>query len=592
MPDSTRTFSQLLNERAERYADEEAYTWLGDESSAIDTSLTYVELDTNARAIAALLAQEGAHGQAVLLLEPPGLSFISALFGCFHAGAIAVPAYPPDPARLRPTLLRLAGIARDCGATIALTSTAVRDFVESSSFDLPELTKLRWVTIDADWQVSAPTWRAPSQDPDSLAILQYTSGSTADPRGVMLTHANLLHNSALIYEAFGHSRESRSVLWLPPYHDMGLIGAILQPIYGAFPGTLMSSAAFLRRPARWLRAISQHRGTTAGGPNFGFDLCLKRIPAEQREGLDLSSWDLAFNGAEPARRETMDAFSDAFEPVGFRREAFYPCYGLAEGTLLVTGSDKLRSLLTIALSADELEQRRVRPAAPGERSTAVVGCGRTASDQELVIVDPETLEILPTASVGEIWVSGPSVARGYWNRPGPTRETFEASVPAKPGRRFLRTGDLGFLHDGQLFVTGRLKDLILVRGRNYYPHEIELAAELSHPALRTNCSIAFTAAGEESEGVVVVCGVTSAVRPDDYSMIIRAIRQSVAKAAELQVNGIMLVAPRSIPKTLSGKLQRSLCQRMYESRQLEALASWRLNHERAAVASGSDLATS
>ena len=570
-----RTFMEVLADRARSAADEEAFVFLADKNRP-ESTLTYGELDRQARAIGALLQAAGMSGQRALLLHSPGPQFIAALFGCFYGGAVAIPAYPPDPARLDRTIPRLQAIVRDAGATVVLTTAAMRSVAESIFAQVPDLQTLRWIASDINGDGLERPWRDLALSPDTLAVLQYTSGSTATSRGVMLTHANLLHNSAFIYRAFGHSRRSRGVIWLPPYHDMGLIGGILQPVYGGFPCVLIPPLAFFQRPIRWLRAISRYRGSTSGGPNFAYDLCVRRIPFDQRQELDLSCWEIAFNGAEPVRCETIDAFVQAFEPYGFRREAFYPCYGLAEGTLAVACRIKAHPPVTRAFSTDELKQHRVKEGASGEpRVAALVGCGRPADDHQLAIVEPETVEKLPPNRVGEIWVSGPSVAQGYWNHPKNTGRTFQAFLASGEGP-FLRTGDLGFVHEGELFVTGRLKDLIVVRGRNYYAQDIEVAAEASHAALRRNCGAAFRVEKEGVEHLVVVYEVDTK-RPVDYAAVIQAIRLGVAAGVDLQVYAVVLVTPRSVPKTSSEKVRRFLCQSLFLEGRLEVVASWSLD---------------
>ena len=418
-----------------------------------------------------------------------------------------------------------------------------------------------------------------------LAFLQYTSGSTGTPKGVMLSHENLLHNSLRIMQAFEITRSQSGVFWLPSFHDMGLIGGILVPLYGGKFNVIMSPVAFLQKPLRWLQAISKYRATISGGPNFSYELCVRKITPEQRATLDLSSWSLAFNGAEPVRPETIDAFCEAFAPCGFRREAFFPCYGLAESTLMVTGGMKFEPPVIRAFDAASIETGTalVRTGfAPGTRR--LVGSGRELDGQDVRIVDPQTCEALPPGRIGEIWVSGPSVAQGYWNRPDATKETFGAMLAlpdahsqtqsAKKWRPnpgpYLRTGDLGFFDNGELFVTGRLKDLIIVRGRNHYPQDIEHSVEEASPLVRAGSVAAFSVDVDGRERVVVVAELERGKRDsDEIAASFDAIRKRLAVEHEVALEAIVMVRPNSIAKTSSGKIQRHACKRQFLEGTLE-----------------------
>jgi acyl-CoA synthetase (AMP-forming)/AMP-acid ligase II len=492
-PLDAATLVELLRWRALRQPERCAYEFLTDDGEAEASPLTYAALDRRARAIGALLEQVEARGGRALLLYPTGPEFVAAFFGCLYGGVIAVPAYPPHRARLGRFTPRLRAIASDARPVIVLTTSPILSLVEHAFADLPELQAQRWRATDDVASDLAEGWRDPEVGPDTLALVQYTSGSTGMPKGVMLTHGNLLHNAAFIHSCFELTSDSRGVIWLPPYHDMGLVGGVLEPLYSGFPTTLMSPLAILQRPFRWLQAISRTRATVSGGPNFAYDLCVSKVSPEQRATLDLSSWEVAFNGAEPIRHETLDRFAAAFAPCGFRREAFYPCYGLAEATLMVSGGVKASAPILRTFQSAALEQNRMVevPAEHGAAQT-LVGCGQGSSDQKIVIVNPESLSQCPPGQVGEIWVSGPSMARGYLNHPEETERTFLAFLPHTGEGPFLRTGDLGFVDGGELFITGRLKDLIIIRGINHYPQDIELTVERSHPALRPNAAAAFS----------------------------------------------------------------------------------------------------
>lgn len=575
------TLVDLLCYRTQNQSAQIAYTFLQDGETA-DTQLTYQQLDQQARAIASQLQSLNATGSHALLLYPPGLEFVAAFFGCLYAGVVAVPAYPP---RRNQNMSRLQAILADAKATVALTTTSLLSHIESRFAESPELSELHWLTTDNIASNLATAWQKPNLSSDSLAFLQYTSGSTGTPKGVMVSHGNLLHNSALIQTSFGDTSESRGVSWLPPYHDMGLIGGVLQPLYVGAPMTLMSAVAFMQKPLRWLNAISHFKATTSGGPNFAYDLCLRKITPEQRESLDLSSWEVAFTGAEPVRAETLEEFARTFADCGFRREAFHPCYGMAETTLIVSGGSRIAPPIIRQVDGVALEQNRVVAARGGEGTKEIVGCGQTLLNQKIVIVDPQSLTPCPDNQVGEIWVSGPSVAQGYWNRPEETEKTFHAylanteeSATGESLGSFLRTGDLGFLQNGELFITGRIKDVIIIRGQNHYPQDLELTVEKSHPALRQGCGAAFAVDVKGQERVVVVQEVErSYLRNLNTKEVIGSIQKAVAAEHALQVYATVLVKTGSIPKTSSGKIQRYACRLGFLTGTLNVVEDWSEN---------------
>jgi acyl-CoA synthetase (AMP-forming)/AMP-acid ligase II len=564
---SVGTVAELLRTRAAEQPDRLGYSFLVDGDND-ELRLTYAETDLRARRVAASLHAAGAMpGSRALLVLPPGLDYVTALFGCLYAGVVAVPVYPPDPFQLERSLGRLLAIVRDADPTVALTTAPLLGFLDEVTRLAPELGALRWVAVDADPDGDAaaePTLVAP----EATAVLQYTSGSTSDPRGVMLSHANLLHNSGLIQHLFGTTTESRGLVWLPPYHDMGLIGGLLQPLYGGFPITLMSPLHFLEQPMRWLRAIHRYGATASGGPNFAYDLCVRRADPDEVAQLDLSSWRVAFNGAEPIRPETLERFATTFAPAGFRADAFLPCYGLAEATLIVSGrrewrNDPAAELTgsTVPVDRAALGHHSVRP--PGAGPVArLTSCGPAARDQRIEIVDPVTSVVCGPDRIGEIWVAGPSVAAGYWGKPSETERTFGAHLGDSGEGPFLRTGDLGFLHNGQLVVTGRLKDLIIVRGQNHYPQDIELTAERVDPILRPGCTAAFLPA-DDDDRLVLVHEIRRGSAAVDVADVAGRIRQAVAQQHGLDVSTVVLVRAGGLPKTSSGKIQRRLCRTRY-----------------------------
>ncbi len=559
------TFADLLHARAQDQPDRLAYAFLADGESD-ELRLSYAETDRRARAVAAGLRAAGARpGARAMIVLPPGLDYVTALFGCLYAGVVAVPVYPPDPFQLERSLPRLRAVAHDAGPGFGLTSAPLLGFLDEVTRLAPELGALRWLAVDTVPDPAGDSDPVPSA-PEETALLQYTSGSTAEPRGVLLTHANLLHNSGLIQDFFHATPDSRGLVWLPPYHDMGLIGGLLQPLYGGFPVTLMSPLHFLEDPLRWLRAIDRFRATTSGGPNFAYDLCARKCDPDQAAELDLSGWRVAFNGAEPVRPETLRRFARTFAASGFRPDAFLPCYGLAEATLIVsgtggwTGSDRPPAALAPAVEVDRgaLARHEVAPSGDGP-VVRLAACGRSAPDQRIAIVDPATGTQCPPDRVGEIWVSGPSVAAGYWGRPEETQRVFGARLPGGEGP-FLRTGDLGFLQDGQLVVTGRLRDLIIIRGRNHYPQDIELTAERADPVLRPGCAAAFLAPAEGPDHrLVLVQEVRRQPAPVDVAGLVARIREAVAREHGLRVHTVVLIPAGAMPKTSSGKVQRRLC---------------------------------
>ncbi|HEY0993166.1 MAG TPA: fatty acyl-AMP ligase [Kofleriaceae bacterium] len=557
------TLVELLRTRAETHGTRLAFTYLKDGEEAED-AWTYRDLDRRARQIAAVLQQTGAEGDRAILLYPPGLPFIAAFFGCLYARRIAVPISPPSPMRLARELPRVRAILHSSEPRTLLTSASVAPIVEGLRGIDPEIAKLDVVATDT-LTIDAETWREPRLDPESLAFLQYTSGSTALPKGVMVSHGNLLHNMHTIAETFGSTDETTIVSWLPVFHDMGLIGCVLHPVLSRSPTVLMAPAAFLQRPMRWLQAVSRFRARITGGPNFAYDLCVRRITPEQRAALDLRSWRMAFNGAEPVRARTIAEFTRAFAPCGFQPGAFAPVYGLAEATLLVTGNSEGTPPTIAPFHTGDLERGQATPVTGTiEPARELVGCGDIVGGQRVAIVEPERRVALRNGEIGEIWIAGPSVAHGYWKQPEETEATFGATLADTGEGPFLRTGDLGFVSDGQLFIAGRRKDLIIVDGKNHYPQDIELTVEHSHAAFRPGCSAAFSIDMDGAERVVIVAEAdphwdiandTSATG-DPRAALFRAARRAVSADHDIDLHQLTLVRPGTIPKTTSGKIQR------------------------------------
>jgi amino acid adenylation domain-containing protein len=560
------TLGALLAERARQNPSMKVFRWLvnGSEEGA---SLTFADLERRAKVIAGKLRSCACRGDRALLLYGPGLDFIEALFGCFYAGAIAVPAYVPGSRRDYP---RIETLMRDAGCSVALTTAdslnSVSAFISGVS---PKVTCLATDRIENE--ASAWEWVDRETGSDEIAYLQYTSGSTSEPKGVMVTHRSVLANlrAIALHGAFGEN--TVSVSWLPHFHDMGLIYGILQPVFTSFPAILLSPTAFLHRPLRWLSAISRYRGTHCGGPNFAYDLCVERVSASDGSSLDLSSWQVAFSGAEPVHHETLERFAGYFGGCGFSRKAFYPVYGLAEASLKATSGEPGAGVNLCVVDATKLSENKIELAAQ-EASLArkLVSCGRASRDHEIAIADPNSLEACAEGEVGEIWFSGPSVAAGYWNNPAATEKTFRAYLNDGTGP-YLRTGDLGFLHGGDLFVTGRLKDCIILRGRNYYPQDIEVTVENSHPAVRRNGCAVFSVPNAGQETAVVVAEVDRKSQAQLDNML-ETVRRSVAETNEISLFSVVLIQAGSLPKTSSGKVQRSACRRRFLDGNLSVLA--------------------
>ncbi|MEM8808096.1 MAG: beta-ketoacyl synthase N-terminal-like domain-containing protein [Cyanobacteria bacterium P01_G01_bin.38] len=570
------TLVDLLSWRSQSQPDRSIYTFLEPglaSGEAATVSLATQDLANQAKAIGAQLQAFKVVGERVLLLLPPGLDYIAAFFGCLYAGAIAVPVYPPRPNR---SLLRLQAIVSNAQPSIMLTNRRLLAALKARESALLDSKNLTWLAVDDIETDLANQWQSPPISGESLALLQYTSGSTAAPKGVMVTHHNLVHNLGLISQHFETSPRSRGVIWLPPYHDMGLIGGILQPLYAGFEIALMSPVMFLQQPIRWLQAITQFRADISGGPNFAYELCLNRIAPAARADLDLSTWEIAFSGAEPVRAETLDRFATAFESCGFRREAFYPCYGMAEATLFITGGEKTALPMCQTVSKAALQRQQVVCVeTPAGQTSTLVSCGQAPSRQPIVIADPETCRRCDDNQVGEIWVGGPSVAQGYWNQPEKTQAVFQARLAETLTGPFLRTGDLGFLQKDELFITGRLKDLIIIRGRNHYPQDIELTVTQAHPALRPSCGAAFSVETDSQERLVVVQEVERRhLRDLNVLEITQAVRQAIAVNHDLQVYAILLLKTGSIPKTSSGKIQRHACQQGFQANTLNVVGDW------------------
>lgn len=583
----------MLRHRALHQENCRAYTFLADGETET-AAFTYGQLDHRARTIAAALAdREVSPGDRVILLYPPGLDFIAAFFGAIYAGVIAVPCYPPHRLQLARSLPRLTAIAANADPSVILCTAEVAA-LSSWVAHVPELHALPWIATDTLGDDAIDTWKEPDVDPSTVAFLQYTSGSTAAPRGVMVTHDNLLCNLAVINYVEENDSDSVSVSWLPVIHDMGLIEGVLEPAYAGYPAYLMSPATFLQRPVRWLRAITKYRATNSGGPNFAYDLCARKVNDEQRSALDLSSWRVAYNGAEPIRSETLTAFYRTFRDCGFCWKSFYPVYGLAESTLVVSSGRRSYEPVFLDADASALCRGRIEDASADgpSRRVSLVSSGPPTFGARILIVNPDTCQRCAPCEIGEIWLSSPSVTKGYWRREEETSQTFGATLDDDGSGPYLRTGDLGVLIDGDLFVAGRLKDLLIVRGFKHYPQDLEITVERQHPAIRPGCVAVF--ALEAHDEHIAVAAELDPRRLDVtwknplellaklsegngarvISDLIGRICQAVAEIHGIQLHTVALLKPGALPKTTSGKIRHRACAQALSGGQLAEVVRW------------------
>lgn len=560
---STEQYSSLVDllmKRAYLQPNDTACTFFINEKE--ERIATYTDLDEKARSIGAVLQQICKKGDRILLLYPASIDYITGFFGCLYGGVIAVPVYPP---RLNHSLSRLQTIITNAEASVVLTTERMRSLIQSSMNNNQALLSVRWIATDTDELYDPIEWMENDITKDDIAFFQYTSGSTSAPRGVMLSHGNLLTNFQLIASNFGFSRESSSVIWLPPYHDMGLIGGILTPIFTGSPVHLMSPVDFLKNPFWWLSLVSKKKATVSGGPNFAYEMCIQKISEKQKADLDLSHWEVAFNGAEPVRNATLERFTEAFAASGFRKKAFYPCYGLAESTLFVTGGERNEEPIHRYFSKKGLQLNIVHKVDENDiDAVTLVSSGNSMYAHQLLIVDPETELPCGSDQVGEIWIKGASVAKGYWKNPEKTQATFQAHLAGTGEGPFLRTGDLGFLDEGQLFVTGRMKNMMIIRGRNIYPHDVEATTQRSHPSLSVGRGAAFTVEVSNEEQLVIVQEVERTFRkkinPQEVSELIR---KEIAINHGVQLYALLLLTPGNVPQTSSGKVQHHICHDMF-----------------------------
>lgn len=557
------TLVQALRRRAVQEPERLALRFLAEDDGE-GVVLSYRDLDLRARSIAAALQAHAQLGDRAVLLFPSGPDYVAAFFGCLYAGVIAVPAYPPESAR-RHHQERLLSIIADAEPRLVLTTADLREPLLQMNAQLSAANAPQLLCVDQLDPAVAEAWDEPQVRPEHIAFLQYTSGSTALPKGVQVSHGNLVANEVLIRRGFGIGADDVIVSWLPLYHDMGLIGGLLQPIFSGVPCVLMSPRYFLERPVRWLEAISQYGGTVSGGPDFAYRLCSERVAESALQRLDLSGWRVAFSGSEPIRQDSLERFAEKFAASRFEASSFFACYGLAEATLFVTGGQRGQGIPALAVDGEALARNRIAEGA----GSVLMCCGRSQPEHAVLIVDAASGEVLGDDNVGEIWAAGPSIAHGYWRNPEASAKTFVE----RDGRTWLRTGDLGFLRDGELFVTGRLKDMLIVRGHNLYPQDIERTVESEVPSARKGRVAAFAVTVDGEEGIGIAAEIGRGVQKSVPAQeLIDSIRQAVAEAYQEAPKVVALLNPGALPKTSSGKLQRSACRLRLEDGSLDSYA--------------------
>lgn len=581
------SLSDLFEFICRRNPDALAYALVRD-NLELESQLTYGQLERQVRSLAYRLANEVKPGTRALLLYPPGLDVACAFWACVYAGLIPVPAPAPDPIRMKHSVPRLRNIVDDAQASLILTNSSIMAL--SSECSLPKnIGPITWMATDqlvAD-ATDSVSIDMPRLDSSALAYLQYTSGSTASPRGVVISHGNVLAHCKALTLAGQVEDSSRSLCWLPYFHDYGLLHGIIAPFYAGIPAYLMSPITFLRRPLRWLDAVDRFAITHSGGPNFSYDACLRAARQQPDWQADLSSWKVASCGAEPIHPDTVRRFIETFGPRGFKPASFSPAYGLAEATLLVTMKPVPVEPTFLTVDAEALADSIVKESVPSNRGTrTLVGCGEPLEETCVKIVNPTTLLECPSGVVGEVWLSGTGIASGYWKKQDETETTFKATLPESGEKLYLRTGDLGFLHRGELFLTGRLKDLIIVRGRNYYPHDLEWTAQQAHTGLRRGCGAAFSIESETGERVVLVHEIEKQVSDSDLTNIVNCIRRVLADEYELEIHTVMLVKSGTIPRTSSGKIQRGASRAAFESGQLTVVRASTLDEDLQSEADG------
>lgn len=574
-----KSLVDLLIEHTEKDSSKVAFTFLEDGEDK-EVNLTYEELNSTNKRIAAYLQSQNLIGKRILIMYPFGLEYIKVFLGCLYAGCIPVPVYPPSLSR---NLLRLKSIMKDAETSIILTNSNLLSKIDRRFSDEVIDMDIQWICIDNVHLPESNLWRRPQITGDSIAFLQYTSGSTGNPKGVKISHNNILYNELIMKNTCNHGEDTIMLGWLPLYHDMGLIGNVLHSLYLGATCILLSPMAFLQKPIRWLQAMSKYNANVSGGPNFAYDLCVKKVTEQEKKNLDLSNWNVAFNGSEPIHYKTMKEFSDYFRECGFNSKSFYPCYGMAEATLFISGNTKLQGPKFKSFDIESLKENKVREVSElSENSKLLVGCGEPRPQNSVLIVNPDSKNICSLDEIGEIWVKSSSVSPGYFGKKEETDYTFNGTLSNSGKSGYLRTGDLGFLNNNQLFVTGRLKDIIIIKGKNYYPQDLELITEEAHVAIRSGFSAAFTIEVGTEEKLIIVAEVERSYRVREKNAneqkiklreVSSLVRQKVMEEHQIQPYQICLIKTGKIPKTSSGKIQRKACKQAFLENLFEDLTT-------------------
>lgn len=582
---------ELFQTRCEQHPDNTLYYFSNTGLVQDNVVYTYLAFENKVKSIAALIQENTTPGDRVLLIFEPGIEYILTFWACLYAGVLAVPAYPPTN---KNTVEKLQAIIENAQPKIILSNKSIiqninrlgllksmssnvllSKLITTFAHDMSELLQwdfkqFLWIDINQAETIPSSQWQAGLIHSDDIAFLQYTSGSTAMPKGVMVTHRNLLANLELVYRTIGRVSEDKMVSWLPPYHDMGLIGSILFPVYCQIPIMIMSPLSFLRNPSLWLKAISDFRGTISGGPNFAYALCVKKIniTESEKKELDLSQWRVAYNGSEPINHKIIMAFSEKFSAFGFKETAHQPIYGLAEATVYVSGGKTGPNITSIIVDKDELQLNKIIICDEKNiNSKVLVSCGQPMLP--LKIISRTSPQECQDGEIGEIWLSGECVTKGYWGNAGETEITYSGLLEGSIDNHYLKTGDLGFLLNGNLYVTGRIKDLIIIHGKNYYPQDIELVVEKSHPMIRLGCTAAFSITRDDSEVLAIVAELKQAFSTMQYKEVIKKIYNDVFSYHGLAINTITFIPPKTLPKTTSGKLRRNDTRKMLVNNELE-----------------------
>jgi acyl-CoA synthetase (AMP-forming)/AMP-acid ligase II len=551
------TMRDLLNERVRQSEKDLCYTFLV--GFEVRNQWDYLSLYREAAKVGAHLRKIGSTGKRALLVYPQGPDFMAAFLACLSRNVVAVPVPAPETWNLLRTMPRLRAVAEDADAAFVLTTRKIFNMASASGNSLWDFEDTPWVVTD-ELEDGDNDLGAEPIDATAPAYFQYTSGSTSSPSGVVITHQNLMHHLGALHKSCGYGG-GVTVTWMPHFHDYGLVQGLLQPLFSGDPCYFMSPLSFLKRPSHWLGAITKYGGTHSQAPNFAYEHCIRRTSPEERAGLNLSTWKAAGNAAEPINPEVLEKFIETFEPCGFQRAASAPAYGLAEATLLVSSTRLNTGPRVLELDANAVFDGRVTPVGTGSVGRKVVSCGELVGDAKIVVVNPENLNKCRGDEIGEIWVSDPAVASGYWNQPTKSQEIFHAYLRDTGEGPWLRTGDLGFLQNGELFISGRLKDMIIIRGANYAPQDIEWVSQKCHPAVESAESVAFslTIDGEESLGVVQELNRKDHPSNIEFEEVAAKIREQISLEFEIRAYAVALVRRNTIPKTSSGKIQRRAC---------------------------------